>query len=218
VDGIRRPLDLIRPSDRAGHAAGIAPPIAPIAAVIAARLIPDNGDEPLFPKLKRFGRGVPGVAQEEDEWWVIRDERGRVVGGAMVASIGPDHPVSVDVAVDPRRQAQGFGSALYAALEEAGVDVEAGSAASLAHRTITPLGYVFMRSRRLQKDPDAEANICAAAGVSRLRCAAMTSSPYRCQSEANCKSVRLSHPPILSRPHRKSHRDELVLGNPEPSA
>jgi GNAT superfamily N-acetyltransferase len=165
MDGIRRLLDLIRPSDRAGHATGIAPPIAPIPAVIAARLISDNENEPLFPKLNRFGRGVPGVAQEEDEWWVIRDEHGRVVGGAMVASIGPDHPVSIDVAVDPRRQAQGFGSALYAALEEAGVDVEAGSAGSLAHRTMTPLGYVFMRSRRLRKDPDAEGNICASADV-----------------------------------------------------
>ena len=48
---------------------------------------------------------------------------------------------------------------------EAGVDVEAGSAASLAHRTMTPLGYVFMRRRRLRKDPDAEANICASASV-----------------------------------------------------
>ena len=158
-------LDVVRPSDRAGHAAGTAPQIAPIPTVVAARLIPDNRDEPLFPKLKRFGRGAAGVAQEEDEWWVIRDDHGRVAGGAIVASIGPDHPMSIDVAVDPRRQAQGFGSALYAALEEAGVDVEAGSAASLAHRTMTPLGYVFMRSRRLREDPDAEANICASAGV-----------------------------------------------------
>lgn len=75
MDGLRRLLDLLWPSDSDGHAARIAPPIAPIPAVIAARLIPDNDDELLFPKLKRFGRGGSGVAQEADEWWVIRDER-----------------------------------------------------------------------------------------------------------------------------------------------
>jgi hypothetical protein len=42
------------------------------------------------------------VTQEREWWWVIRDERGRVVGGAMVGDMGRGHPVSIDVAVDPR--------------------------------------------------------------------------------------------------------------------
>lgn len=83
----------------------------------------------------------------------------------MVGSIGSDHPVSIDVAVDPRRQAEGFGSALYAAFEGAGIDTETGSAASLAHRTMTPLGYVFMRGRLLRNDRDAEAKICGSADL-----------------------------------------------------
>lgn len=165
MDVLGRLLDRCRPPDRDRQFRQVGRPMAPIPNFIAARLIPDNDNEPLFPKLKRYGKGRPGVAHEADEWWVIRDKRGRVVGGAMIASIGPDHPVLIDVAVDPRRQAQGFGTALYAGLEDAGIDVEAGSAASLAHRTLTPLGYVFMRSRRRRSDPDAEASICASADV-----------------------------------------------------
>ncbi len=92
-------------------------PIAPLPAVIAERLIPDNDDEPLFPKFKEYGKGKPGVTQEREDWWVLRDDRGRVLGGAIVGSIGPDHPVSIDVAIDPARQGRGFGTALYAALE-----------------------------------------------------------------------------------------------------
>jgi GNAT superfamily N-acetyltransferase len=140
-------------------------PIAPIPDVIAERLIPDNDDQPLFPQLKAYGTGKPGVTQEREAWWVIRDDRGRVVGGAMVGSIGPDHPVSIDVAIDPARQGEGLGTTLYAALEATGIDMEAGSAASLAHRTMTPLGYVFMRSRRLRQDPEAEVKIAASAHV-----------------------------------------------------
>lgn len=115
---------------------------------------------PLFPKLKEYGKGKPGVTEEREDWWVIRDDRGRVVGGPIVGSIGPDHP-----AIDPARQGQGFGTALYAALEAAGVDLEAGSAASLAHRTMMPLGYIFMRSRRRRRDPEAEKKIAMRAGV-----------------------------------------------------
>lgn len=132
---------------------------------IRSRLMSDNDEEPLFPKLVRYGRGKPGVTAESDGWWVIRDARGRVVGGAMVASIGADHPVAIDVAVDPKRQQQGLGTALYKALAAAGVDVEAGSRASLAHRTMTPLGYLFMRSRRRRTDPYAESTIIASANV-----------------------------------------------------
>jgi len=114
----RRDHALGRPSHEVGR------PSAPIPAVIAARLIPDNVDEPLFPKFKGYGKGRPGVTQEREVWWVIQDERGRVVGGAVVASIGPGHPVSIDVAIDPARQGQGLGTALYAALEAAGIDMD----------------------------------------------------------------------------------------------
>ncbi len=69
-------------------------PSAPIPPVIARRLHPDNDDDPLFPKLRAYGKGTPGVTQEREWWWVIRDERGRVVGGAMVGDMGHDHPVS----------------------------------------------------------------------------------------------------------------------------
>ncbi|MES2210147.1 MAG: GNAT family N-acetyltransferase [Chloroflexota bacterium] len=148
-----------------GQAPILERPIAPIPPEIVARLILDNDEEPLFPKFQEYGKGRPGVTEEREEWWVLRDDRGRVVGGAIVGSMGPDHPVSIDVAIDPARQGQGLGTALYAALEAAGVDMEAGSAASLAHRTMTPLGYVFMRSRRLRHDPEAEAKIAASAHV-----------------------------------------------------
>lgn len=149
----------------AGPRSGLERTGAPIPPVIAERLIPDNDGQPLFPQLKRYGKGKPGVTQERRAWWVIRDDHGRVAGGAMVGTIGPNHPISVDVAVDPKRQGQGFGRALYAVLEDAGIDMEAASAASLAHRTMTPLGYVFMRSRRIRRDPDAETKIAATANV-----------------------------------------------------
>lgn len=165
MDGLDRALDLLRLSLTRRPPPVVERRIAPIPLAIAERLIPDNDEQPLFPQLKQYGKGKPGVTEEREEWWLIRDDRGRVVGGAMVGSMGPDHPVSVDVAVDPRRQCQGFGTALYTALEEAGFDMEAGSAASLAHRTMTPLGYAFMRSRRLRKDPGAEAQIAATAHV-----------------------------------------------------
>lgn len=130
-----------------------------IPAEVRRRLIADNEAEPLFTKIRRFGRGRPGVTREEHEWWVVRDERGRVVGGVRVSDVGPDHPQALDVAVDPKRLRQGFASALYLALEQAGIDVESASAASLAHRTMTPLGYAFMLGRRLRSSPDAEAEI-----------------------------------------------------------
>ena len=88
---------------------------------IAHRLHPDNADDPLFPKLRAYGKGRPGVTEERESLWVIRDDRGRVVGGARVDDIGPDHPVSVDVAVDLARQAEGWASRLYAALTLRGI-------------------------------------------------------------------------------------------------
>jgi GNAT superfamily N-acetyltransferase len=165
MDRLRGAFDRLRDSLGRGPAPAAERSSAPIPPVIAERLIPANDDWPLFPMLKEYGRGKPGVTQEREEWWLIRDDRGRVAGGAVVASMGPGHPVSVDVAIDPRRQGQGFGTALYAALEDAGIDIEASSAASLAHRTMTRFGYLFMRSRRLRDDPDAEAKIAATANV-----------------------------------------------------
>jgi hypothetical protein len=140
-------------------------PSALIPAQIARRLRPDNADEPLFPTLRRYGKGRPGVMQERQSWWVIRDERGRVVGGAMVASMGPAHPVSVDVAVDRARQGEGWAMRLYDELKEHGIDMEAASAASLAHCSMTPDGYRFMRARRERLDPVAEAKIVATANM-----------------------------------------------------
>jgi GNAT superfamily N-acetyltransferase len=132
---------------------------------IGRRLQPDNADEPLFPQLRAYGRGRPGVTQEREEWWVIRDDRGRVVGGAVVGDIGLDHPVAIDVAVDPRRQGEGWATRLYGELERRGIDMEAGSAASLAHTTMTPDGYRFMRARRTKADPDAESKIVVIANI-----------------------------------------------------
>jgi len=140
-------------------------PSAPIPPAVRRRLHADNSAEPLFPKLRAYGTGRPGVTQEREEWWVIRDDRGRVVGGAMVGYMGPNHPVSIDVAVDPRRQGEGWASRLYEALELSGFDMEAGSAASLAHTTMTPDGYLFMRARRMKMEPDGESKIAAVANV-----------------------------------------------------
>lgn len=134
---------------------------APIPPEIARRLRSDNPDDPLFPKLRAYGKGTPGVIREREWWWVIRDDRGRVVGGAMVGDMGPDHPVSIDVAVDPARQGEGWATRLYEALEERGFDMEAGSAASLAHRSMTPDGYRFMRARREKRSSGAEVDIKA---------------------------------------------------------
>jgi GNAT superfamily N-acetyltransferase len=162
MDAVRTLLDRLRGRP---HPEPVVRPIAPIPPVIAERLCRDNEDLPLFPQLRQYGRGRPGVTQEAGEHWVVRDERGRVVGGAKVGWVGPDHPVALDVAVDPSRQGEGWATLLYEALEEAGIDAEAGSAASLAHRQMTRDGYAFMRARRLRKDPDAEAKIVATANV-----------------------------------------------------
>lgn len=138
---------------------------APIPDVIARRLRTGPDTDPLFPHLRAYGRGRPGVTQEREWWWVIRDHRGRVVGGAMVGDMGPGHPVSIDVAIDPRRRRQGWASALYAELGRRGIDMEAGSVQSLAHGTMSVDGYRFMLARRLKADPDAEAEILEAAGI-----------------------------------------------------
>lgn len=141
------------------------PDPAPLPPAIANRLIADNPHEPLFPTLRAFGRGRPGVTQERADRWVIRDHGGCVVGGARAADVGPSHPVALDVAIDPNRKGEGFATALYAPLGETGIDVEAASAASLAHRLMTAGGYRFMRARRSRTDPDAESKMVATANI-----------------------------------------------------
>lgn len=139
-------------------------PLPAIPAAVAERLRPDNVEHPLFPDLVRLGPGRPGVTQVDDVWWVIRDERGSMVGGARVAILGDGH-VSIDVAVDPRRQGEGLATRLYDELTRRGIDMEAGSSASLAHRSMTPDGYAFMLARRLRTDPEAEAKIARTANL-----------------------------------------------------
>ena len=165
MNRLRAVLDWRHSTSARTRPAAEGPAERPIPPVIAERLIDGNPEEPLYRKLQQYGRGRPGVTRERELWWVIRDDRGRVVGGAVVGPVRHNHPVSVDVGIDPRRQRQGFATALYAALEDAGLDMEAASAASLAHRFMTPLGYLFMRSRRLRDDPEAEEKIIASANV-----------------------------------------------------
>jgi GNAT superfamily N-acetyltransferase len=138
---------------------------APIPEVVAARLLRYDGDRPLYLDLLQFGDGLVGVTEEDYPYWVIRDVEGRVVGGAKVMRMPAGHPVSLDVAIAPDRQGLGWATALYDALTARGIDVEAGSSASLAHGTMTLDGYLFMRARRLRTDPDAEAQMVAEAHV-----------------------------------------------------
>ncbi len=137
----------------------------PIPPVVAARLLLDDGEHPLLLDLLPFGSGAPGVTEEDYPYWVIRDAAGRVVGGAKVMRMPADHPVSLDVAIVPDRQGEGWATTLYDELMAHGIDVEAGSSASLAHGTMTRDGYLFMRARRMRADPNAEARIVAAANI-----------------------------------------------------
>jgi len=115
---------------------------------VARRLIDDNPFEPLWRHFRQYGKGQPGVTQETDSDWVIRDARGKVVGGVVADQIAPGHPVSLDVAIDPWHRRQGYATQLYQALAAAGIDEEAGSDASLRRGTMTYLGYAFMVGRR----------------------------------------------------------------------
>lgn len=159
--GIRRWVSRIGRRSWIAECPPLPDPSITIPTEVRERLASDNAADPLFPRLRRFGRGQPGVTHEEAESWIVRNTRGQVVGGVRVGDVGPDHPPALDVAVDPRQLRQGFGSMLYRALEEADIDVEAASAASLAHRTMTPLGYAFMLGRRRRSSPDAEADVVA---------------------------------------------------------
>ena len=96
-----------------------------------------------------FGRGRPGITRETEIIWVVRDRWGRIVGGAK--AIDHDPPV-LDVEIHPRHRRKGHATALYEAMKAAGIDVEAGSDASLRDRLLTPLGYAFQDGRRAKGD------------------------------------------------------------------
>lgn len=138
---------------------------APIPVAVARGLLSSDGGRPLYQDLLQFGTGPVGVVEEEYPYWVIRDTAGRLVGGAKVMRMPGEHPVSLDVAIAPDRQGEGWATALYNGLAARGIDVEAGSSASLAHGTMTRDGYLFMRARRLRTDPDAETKIIAESGI-----------------------------------------------------
>lgn len=118
----------------------------------AGALIEDNRWDPLWRQFRSYGPGRLGVTQETDSDWVVRTALGCVAGGARVyVEHVPELLVSIDVAVDPRYRRRGYATRLYEALEAAGVDVEAGSDASIRYRTMTRLGYAFMVGRRAKK-------------------------------------------------------------------
>ncbi len=119
-----------------------------VPAEVRPLLIKDNSDEPLWPQFQEFGKGRSGVTRETPDTWVARDNSGRVVGGAIVEPIGDTGYHAIDVAVEPRHRRYGFGSQLYAAIQAAGIDVEACSNASLHLGTMTELGYAFQVGRR----------------------------------------------------------------------
>ncbi|MFH1104218.1 MAG: hypothetical protein V1757_04665 [Actinomycetota bacterium] len=130
---------------------------------VAARLIPDKNLCPVFPRLREFGDGEPGVTRETADCWIVRDDARRVVGGAYVRLTRDGHPPVLDVAVDPERLREGWASRLYRVLDDQGIDVEAASRAALAHRTMTAHGYAFMLGRRRRHDSSAEETIAATA-------------------------------------------------------
>jgi hypothetical protein len=39
---------------------------------------------PLLGELCDFGKCPPGIRRDDDYWWILRDRRGRVIGGARV--------------------------------------------------------------------------------------------------------------------------------------
>jgi GNAT superfamily N-acetyltransferase len=104
---------------------------------------------PLMRELKQFGKGPTGIRRDQEYWWILRDHRGRVIGGARV--ITDENPVLIDIEVEERHRRQGHGSRLFAVVELAGYDMEAGSDHSLATGTLSPLGYAFQVGRRRQR-------------------------------------------------------------------
>ena len=94
------------------------------------------------------GNGPPGATEENEAIWVVRDERGRPVGGARVVR-GP--PPAIDVEIAPRYRRRGYATALYQALNAAGFDTEGASDRAVATGMMTPLGYAFMAGRRRKR-------------------------------------------------------------------
>lgn len=84
------------------------------------------------------------------------------MGGVPVGD-GPDHPPALDVAIDERHRRQGHATALYDALSSAGIDVEAASAASRAHRAMTVEGNLSMVGRRRKREAEAAGSIADSA-------------------------------------------------------
>jgi GNAT superfamily N-acetyltransferase len=113
-------------------------------------LIADNDLSSLWVMLRnRYGPGDPGITQESSSDWIIRTDRGCVAGGVVVhANDGDGLPPSIDVAIDPRYRRRGYATRVYEAIRAAGIDVEAGSDASMRFGTMTKLGYAFMVGRR----------------------------------------------------------------------
>jgi GNAT superfamily N-acetyltransferase len=101
---------------------------------------------PLLRELRNFGKGPPGIHRDDDYWWILRDRRGRVIGGARV--ITDEDPVLIDIEVDRQHRRQGHATRLFAEIEAAGYDVESGSDHSLATGMLSPLGYAFHVARR----------------------------------------------------------------------
>jgi GNAT superfamily N-acetyltransferase len=92
--------------------------------------------DPLMATLRMFGRGRPGITRETEIYWVVRDRRGRVIGGAKADDSIP-RAIAVDVEIAPHHRRQGHASRLYEAIAAAGIDVEAASDYSLEQKLMT---------------------------------------------------------------------------------
>lgn len=106
--------------------------------------------QPLMDSLHSLGRGRPGITRESDIYWVVRDRRGQIIGGAK-ADVVDASLVALDVEIAPDHRRRGHATALYAAISEAGIDVEAASDVSLREGLMTPLGYAFQVGRRRKR-------------------------------------------------------------------
>lgn len=124
-------------------------PNVTIPADIRARLL-RRPLRPFMESLWSFGRGRPGITRETDIYWVLRDRRGRIIGGAKADVIDEDL-VALDVEVVPEHRRRGHATRLYLAIQDAGIDVEAASDTSLREGFMTPLGYAFQVGRRRKR-------------------------------------------------------------------
>jgi GNAT superfamily N-acetyltransferase len=146
-----RILDLLSIAPRRRYGTPVAPSEPDQSFVIPSEIDPHllrNSLVPLLDELRHYGRGRPGIERVTEIYWVIRDRRGRIVAAAKGI---PDDPPVLDVEVDTAYRRRGYATMLYEAMEAAGVDVEAGSDASLREGLITPLGYAFQIGRRRKR-------------------------------------------------------------------